>query len=309
MYTAVVENLDRGVSEVLVADETPAWIYPLFPAFLSWSMKGIPVRIILPTSTALPNTDDQYQRRLLRALGATVCEVDAVPLRAFIFNPGQPEKASAIVRIHRAVEAVRYDGALDFKAIEAMVAQLAPLCPPSAIEPQRPTLRAGGHDDLLASLRNVSQYSRPGVRMTVERLPLTSLWALATQVREYKYRQVGSVVDLFDRHDIPFFEPALVDFGGRVSLITPPVVEASGDRFILIQGSTRSAFCRDTGIGQLTCVVVRGVSDALPSGQHVPLTRVGMVGRAVSPNERYGGLNYAQFRDVERAIHPLDSLL
>ncbi len=308
-YTRIVENLDRQIDEILVAEETAQWIYPLFPAFLYWRAHGTRVRVVLRESHAPPASDDQYQRRLLSYLGAHVCAVPSVPTRAFIFNPGDPEAAVAVVRVGRAnVDAIHYDGSLHFKAIEALSSQIRALCSHMpADDTTRPTIEKGGHDELLARLRTVTQYSG-NVRLTVETLPLSSLQALTSQVREFKYRQAKYLADLYQQNGIDMFEPARVRLaGGMTSIVTPPVVEESKE-FILIQGSTRAVYCRDQEIDRVTCVVARGVRESLPSEGLVPLTRVGMVGTSVSLAERYGTFKYNLFRDIERRVHPVGGL-
>src|SRR6266511_4024759 len=49
-YTRIVENLDRQIDEILIAEETAQWIYPLFPAFLYWRAHGTRVRVVLRES-------------------------------------------------------------------------------------------------------------------------------------------------------------------------------------------------------------------------------------------------------------------
>jgi hypothetical protein len=113
---------------------------------------------------------------------------------------------------------------------------------------------------------------------------------------------------MYKRSGIPLFDSAAVTLNtGEKSIVTPPVVEESGGQFILVEGSTRATFCRDEGISNINCVVVRGVTDPLPSTP-VPLRQVRVVGRTLDTGQRYERFNYTHFRSIERSVHPFDSL-
>jgi hypothetical protein len=132
--------------------------------------------------------------------------------------------------------------------------------------------------------------------------------SLTRFVREYKYRQIRHLIDLYKRLGITLFDPATVSLStGEKSIVTPPVVEAAGGQFILVEGSTRATFCRDENVSAINCVVVRGVTDPLPSAP-VPFKQVRVVGRTLDTGQRYERFNYSHFRSIERAVHPLDSL-
>jgi len=207
------------------------------------------------------------------------------------------------------IEAVLYEGFLDASVIGAVLARLDALIEPyPTTPPPVPVFEAGGHDSLLARVKSVGQYSRPGIEVNVEKIPLDRLVSLTRFVREYKYRQIRYLIDLYKRLGIMLFDPAAVNLNtGEKSIVTPPVVEAAGDHFVLVEGSTRATFCRDEDVSEINCVVVRGVTDPLPSSP-VPFRQVRVVGRTLNTAQRYERFNYSHFRSIERAVHPLDSL-
>jgi hypothetical protein len=144
--------------------------------------------------------------------------------------------------------------------------------------------------------------------VSIENVPTDRLVSLTLFIREYKYRQMRHMIKLYRDLGLPLFDPAAVLLNTQASsIVTPPVVEESGGEFILIEGSTRATFCRDEGVSQMKCVVIRGVKDALPS-EPVPFRQVRVVGRTLGPEQRYKHFNYAHFRSIERSVHPLDSL-
>jgi hypothetical protein len=155
----------------------------------------------------------------------------------------------------------------------------------------------------------VHQYANADeVKISVERISTKKLVATSRLVREYKYNQIRHLIDMYRRLGIEIFEPAAVQLPhGLITIVTPPVVEELGSDLILIEGSTRAIFCRDEGIESFKCLVVRGVS-APPPSRTYRFDRVRITGRALPVSERYEGFDYANFRHIERAMHPINSL-
>ncbi len=176
--------------------------------------------------------------------------------------------------------------------------------------PPTPTIRPCDDDDLLARLKTVPQYSRSSVRLSVKEINVCSLISLARRVREYKYRQVERLVDLYDDASLQLFSPAIVDFGSTSpdSFITPPVVEEVGDKFVLIEGTTRAVYCRDNGMSTIRCVVAEGVAEPLPATP-LPLSSVQIFGTHLDVTHRYDGFSYERFRPIEKVVHPISDFV
>lgn len=261
--------------------------------------------------------DGPYRRKLLRAMGVHLTELPsetAVPIRSFVIVPRDFAQLRAMVGVEKqsksqTIEAVLYEGFLDTSAIRAVLAQLDKLIKPyPTVLPPVPVFAADGHDLLLSRIKSVGQYSKSGVDVCIENIPIARLVSLTRFVREYKYRQIRHLIQLYGNLGIPLFDPAAVLLNtGESSIVTPPVVEESGGQYIVVEGSTRATFCRDEGASQIKCVVVRGVSDPLPSTP-IPFKHVRVVGRTLAADQRYERFNYAHFRSIERSVHPLDSL-
>ena len=261
--------------------------------------------------------DGPYRRKLLRAMGAQLTELPhetAVPIRAFVIIARDEASHRAIVGVEKqsrsqTIEAALYEGFLDATAIRAILGELEKLISPVADElPATPQFGADSHDLLLSRIKAVPQYARADVDVSIENIQIDRLVSLTSFVREYKYRQIRHLIQLYRRLGISLFDPAAVTLtAGATSIVTPPVVEESGGQFILIEGSTRATFCRDEGLSHIKCVVVRGVHDPLP-GTPVSFNRVRVVGRTLGPEQRYENFNYSNFRSIERSVHPLNSL-
>jgi len=127
-----------------------------------------------------------------------------------------------------------------------VLAQLdAIIRPYPPVSPSIPALVPDGYDLLVARLRSVGQYSKGGVDISIENVPIEKLVSLTRFVREYKYRQIGHLVQLYRSRGISLFDLAAGQLNAtQMSIATPPVVEESGGQFVLVEGSTRATFCR-----------------------------------------------------------------
>jgi predicted acylesterase/phospholipase RssA len=315
MYSAIVETLDRPMSGVLFVDEKTDWAYSLFPTLLMWRRKGIHLRILL-AKEPLNDKHETYRRRLLRSMGADIQEMDSIPYRGFIADYDKPANATALIRIQSeattpSIEAVRYDGPLDETLIQTFREHVELMVVPNAWKNPGVNINfaAGNSDKLLALLRGLPQYASATVQLTVEQIPLTKVIPLTKHVREYKYKQVKHLYEMYKTSGLEAFQTAYLAFAdGKTSLVTPPVVEASGDGFVVIEGSTRMLFCKNEGINNLTCVVARNVLAPLPAARW-SLDRVRIIGRTLGPKERYEDFNYPNFRRIEYFVHNPESYL
>jgi predicted acylesterase/phospholipase RssA len=303
LYTRATESLDLPLERVVIADHDTDWAYSLFPSLLCWRARGVRVDVLLPELG--DKADGPYRRKLLRAMGIHITELShetSVPLRSFVILPRDAAQLRAIVGVEKqsrsqTIEAVVYAGFLDASAIRAVLARLEALIKPCPMTPPVPIFAGDGHDVLLARIKSVGQYSKPSVEVDIENIPLERIVSLTRFVREYKYSQIRHLIDMYKRSGIALFDAAAVSLiTGEKSIVTPPVVEESGGQYILVEG-----------ISSIKCVVVRGVTDPLPSTP-VPLKQVRVVGRTLDTTQRYERFNYAHFRSIERSVHPFDSL-
>ncbi len=314
LYNNITFHLNETVDEIIITDFNTKFAYEIFPSLLIWRLRGVSIKVAVPESE-LEKDHGIYRRRLLRKLGIELTEHAEIPVRSFLINSHDPQRGTAYVALptssQDSIQATIYEGSLHSTAIDAIRSRLLGLVvsPPKESDPTRPRMEPGSLDSLVAHLKTVQQYSKPGVQISLEQIPLNKLVALASYVHEYKYRQFEHWIPEFNKQGIDLFQAAQIrysDSDAATSIITPPVVEKSGDQYILIEGSTRAVYLRDQGHKEMTCVVVKNTKDALP-GKPTSFAHVRIIGRRIDTSERYDGFNYSNFRNIERATHPLDS--
>jgi hypothetical protein len=311
MYSAIVENLDGAIQDILISGKDASWVYKLFPAFLHWIIKGLRVRVLL-SGMSPGDVEEEYRRALLTSMGAVIREVPNTVCTAFIFDGNDPNRASGVVGIsgpedRKEAFAIRYSAPYDSTAIAALYERIAKHFKGDEKKTSgRPDLKSADEANLLSVLRGVKQYADPTqVSLETREIPLDSLFALRSHVNLYKYRQSDLLAKLYSSKGIPLFAAAEVTFGDRrPSIAVPPVVEKGGDKYVLIEGTARAAFCwnqRRTLGTTLRCVVAEGVGEPLPAGPVIPL-------KYVLPVARDPGISvdYRYFRPIERVAHPTE---
>jgi hypothetical protein len=129
-------------------------------------------------------------------------------------------------------------------------------------------------------------------------VPTTGLFVVADSVRQYKLLQIRWIAQMYIEESINQYLP--IEFvlkSGQESIFTPPIVEAHGNDFYVIDGKTR-AFAHGATSSTLNCVVVKNVQSNLPRPP-VRLSDV-RVDRRKSSSER---IPPNQFRHIESAVH------
>jgi hypothetical protein len=284
---------------------------------LAWRIRGVRIQVVLGSQNATGH--ELYRRRLVRALGADLRIADSIPFSGFLLNPEDEGLARAIVVAPESpgtddeIKAVYYHAPLDSPAIRAMWASLRPTFQ-QARETIQTNLRLSPVSEItiIEKLqKHVSAYATVGAQLSMERVPLNLMLSLTKLVRGYKFKQIEQLFEFFDRAGVKHFDAAEVRYTDQLStLVTPPVVEFSGGRFILVQGNTRALYCHRNGIDELRCVVVRDHKAPLPSTQRIELSDVLIGGRTISTVDRYGGDIDKDYRNIEWATHnPGETLL
>jgi predicted acylesterase/phospholipase RssA len=318
VYSALTEMLDNvRISHVVISDSQTRWAYAIFPTLLAWRIRGVRIQVLLDSRNG--SSHELYRRRLVRALGADLRIADSIPFRGFLLNPEDEALARAIVVAPESpgtddeMKAVYYLAPLDSPAILAMWASLRP-----AFQQARQTIETNLRIAQVSEIaiidklqKHVSAYAAAGTQMSMEKVQLCSMLSLTKLVRGYKFKQIEQFFDLFNRAGVKCFDAAEVRYNDELStLVTPPVVEFTGGRYILVQGNTRALYCHRNGIEDLRCVVVSNHRAPLPSGQRIELKDVLIGGRTISTADRYGGDIDKDYRNIEWATHnPEETLL
>ncbi|WP_158262572.1 MULTISPECIES: patatin-like phospholipase family protein [Pirellulaceae] len=297
-YFEIIELGDQNPTEIFIVSRRARWAWDLFPTLINWIRKGIEIRVLLETASNDPA--EKQRRDLVRKMIPNVHVTDEVPFEGFLFRNSEVGDFSAVV-FHAESErdcpaAAKYSGDLHTAAVSALFSMVEQKFT-SQRNNQSPKLVAVQSNRYFELLKKgVAQYN--DARFSIKRLPVSELFLTAGDIREYKYRQIVSLANLYDTYSLDLFGPVQVEIGEFASLVTPPVVEASSEKSIVIQGNTRAAYCHLNSIRELNCIVVDGVSAPLPVTP-VEIRRMRVVTQRQRPE-----LNYGLFRKVERAVRP-----
>jgi hypothetical protein len=298
-------------SRIVVSSNDSKWVYELFPALLLARYRTIQIDVLIP-----PNeTDDPketYRRQLLGCLGVSLVETYDLPPSCFLIDPDQPLRAAAVALAdvpsthaaiylasdgHEAVIRVLYK---DFeKSLESA----------KGSERHVPILEGVADNSVTDNLRAVSQYSNPSVTISMEDVPLDRVFTFARYAPAFKYLQAQATARALRNAGLPPYGPAEVKFQPTgSSLIVPPVFEHSGDRFVLINGTSRCLAALREGAATVRGAVVNGVAAEPPARNPRQLRRVTVDLGRPDPNDRYDGFAYGLFRSIEASIHTRESL-
>jgi predicted acylesterase/phospholipase RssA len=319
LYSALTDALDEvHLRHIVICDSHTRWAYALFPTLLGWRYRGARIQVALETNGAVTG-HELYRRRLLLALGAELVIGRPVGFRGFLLNPEDQALARAIVispdlpGSDDDIVAVRYYSPLDFAAIQSLWERTRVIfAATQTATPAAPTIRAVAEQLILEKLaRHVKAYATTDARLSMETVQIDSMISLTKLVRGYKFKQIQQLFDLFHISQLDYFDPAEVCYSGDLTTyVTPPVVEYSGGRYILIQGNTRAVYCYRNGIREMRCIVVRNPGAPLPSNQRIEVRNVLIGGRTISTSDRYGGDLDRDYRSIEWATHrPEETLL
>jgi hypothetical protein len=308
LYGAIVSwPVDEG-HEIVVQSADTRWAWNLVPTLIHWQMNGVVVRVFAPPLGQQGAREEVARRNLLADLGIELRETPSLDFSGFFLKTKYPEDDVAIVingQEGGAPLATRYEGSANASAIEALHRKLPPPDSKGAAERFAPTLVAQDPAEICQMLRKgVKQYRSPKVQLEVAAFPTKGLMLMSPYARGYKYKQIERLFHAYasNKHD-PFTALAVQLRAGRKSILTPPVVEDRPDGPVVIEGTTRAAYCFKQGIKDYRCIVARGVDDALP-GVPVPVSSVTTSERSLSLGERTEGYQSLLYRHIERATHP-----
>jgi len=236
-----------------------------------------------------------------------------LPFRGFLLDPDHPDNCLAVVYMDDPVAnrtlAVRYQSRYDFAAIKAL-SHFLNITPPAETGTERPEIVSLAEEEVIEKLRrHVGQYSIAD--MTMETVAIENIVSLCRMVRGFKFDQTRVLYHLFRKAELQRFQCAAVAYpNGGKTIITPPVVEESGGKFILIQGTTRTVYAHRSGDRNIRCLVVRNPTGPIPSDLRIPLRHVFVGGRTVSTKDRYEREFDDDFRRIEFATHyPTETLV
>ena len=306
VYDSFVASGSTPQNGVVIVDRDTRWIWDLFPIVLHWRSLGYPVSVVTEKPASAKQADEARRRTLLVGLGCEIVEA-SVKQRFLVLNPDTAVDTIAFQFEHeRHYVATRRTRSADPANLAEIDKQLLTYGLKFKSIANSPKIGKASEDEIvqkLTSSNGPSAYQQTGVTMRMEDVILEQSSSISISARAYRFRQTEHIISLLSKNSIPLFEPAAVEFAnGARSLITPPVVEERGGRFVFIEGNTRAlhSFCRNQNT--IRCLVVRGVTTALPAAA-VPFDQVLMCRLKLPAAWRQIDWNYNTFRNIEAAVH------
>jgi len=312
-FLRITEQLYAAKSEVIIAGQNTKWFWELFPTIYYWRRTGVRLLcFVRPLSEGEPDTAKERQRRqYIAGLGIQIQETSVLPFRGFLIDGVGNASSSALLftadRSDYEPFAQFYTGRADAAVLAPLHNAVRSLCPQRGDTQVAAPLQAADQNDLIGRLRtHIPFYREPNVEIRIEEVDITDVYLISRYVRAFRYKQIGSLVEAYRAGGLQLFQPAQILLsGGETSLVTPPVFEHSGGKFVGLEGNTRSLYCANNDIVRIKAVVIRGVGVPWP-GVPVPLKQVRITDSKHPPEERIQHYDRALFREIERAVRPTD---
>jgi hypothetical protein len=312
LYTALVSWLATEDQEVIIQTPDTTWAWKLVPTLIHWRLKGAMVRVFtapLSSSTSAARAETA-RRKLLEDLGCEVRESSEATISGFFRRTQYWDESVAIVVSEQLGSSVplatKYEGVSDAGAVQALHQMLPPPADSSSKAGAfKPSLIAQDAAEVLDLLKKgVPQYRAAKVTMSETTLATNSLLPLSTYARAYKYVQIERLFSTYEEmQQKPFTAVAVTLRSGKKSILTPPVVEVRKEGPVVIEGTTRAAYCFRNRIADYHCIAVNGVDVDLP-GTPVEIANMTISERSLSQRERTEEFQGSLYRQIERAIHP-----
>lgn len=304
-YSAIAGESDVALKRVMISERNTVWFWKLFPSVLQWLSRGAEVFVLVPELRQGDDPREAYRRKVMMDLGVHVVEEDQVPEIIYHFIRSEESQSSMIVGSGSDKEflpdAVRYAGLTHGLVLRGVFHTLSEKFRRATRVEAKLDLRPMRFEDLAARLKNVAQYAPEKVEIRMEQVDLAKVDLVVEQLRAYKYKQVGRFIGLIAEKKLSLFEPMqLINGLGRESIVVPPVLERIGDRYLAVEGNTRSYYCWRNGMTTMNCVVVSNVASPLP-GKPIRMERVRIVPHYVPAEGRMKNFQYQNFRGIEGA--------
>lgn len=309
LYNRIAEK-SRNQSGVVISQSDTTWVWKLFPTILEWRLGRVPLTLYLSKAQGDEKRirQEKYRRKLLENLGARLITSRRLKLEGYFLDAADENNVDALIITDDSSGyspiAVRYHGTAHAYAARALLQSL----PSSWKKDNRgylPRLRRFQEPKVIETLReNVAQYKGAKITIIPKTVKTSELQLISRYTRAYKYRQVYYLANCYKRARIvPFRTMAVQLQDSTLSIVTPPVVEETESGLVVIEGNTRATYCHRQNIDDFFCLLVRGVTDPLPSIP-CPIQDVSVTERSLSPENRMNSFDYSRFRHIERAVHP-----
>jgi len=308
----IVQKLQNCRDSVWISDSDTYWIYFIFLSFLSAARRGIKIILI----TQKTNDDDEFHRRwLMKQIGAEIYEIEAISFNGFLFDFTQEtglalisykEKSGQNDLGYKDETTKVYSNSLDIPIIKNFSNLLIPYRvnpKPNNIQKEEFTFQPYNPEFLFNQLREVPQYKYAKFSLTDIEIN-DELLIMQRLVKEFKLIQINQFIEDLKSSGIELFYPQRIIFlDGTYTIVTPPVLERLGDKFIVIEGLTRLFYCLQNNYKTMKVIVVEDVQDPLP-GKPISITDINLTSGTFSVDEMIQEYDRSLYRYIERKLHP-----
>lgn len=303
----ITQLTDKKYDEIIIVSNDNKFVYEIFPTITRWINEKTKITYLYSQCESKDKIEHfEFRNRFLEKAGVFIKKIDSLPFNGYLLDPQDKNNCKAIIlndndNDNDHFHSKFYEGESDYKVISLLLESIQKNI--SSTPPKKLIIEKMEPEVLFKYLRNVSQYNSIDIKLSIETVNIEELIFITQYVRGYKYRQIAYLYDLYKDYNVPLFENAkLILNNNDYTLITPPVIELIGDKNYVIEGNTRLLYAYKHGLKELNCIVVRGVTQTLPSSGRFGIKEVILSDKEVIGEDRYDKFDYSSFRKIESSV-------
>lgn len=303
--------------EICVCCENTYWCWSLFLSVVKWIQEKTKV-YVFTNKFIQPKfeIEENSRRRMLKAMGCVLREVDNPTLCGFFFSDNGIWSGITYQLIDKAFSGTYFKNRLLDPIISELLTKLKTdnnindNAKTNSAKKIKISIKEVNEGDILSRLRDEKIYAN--ANLSFEDVELTNLNFMNPLIRALKYKQISQLFDVYGSNQIDKFGSAAFVFdNGKESLIGPPLVEEHNNKFYVIEGNTRCTYAYRHGLTKLRMVVARNVDKQLPCRQDetTNIEQIIITDKKIMGAERYDEFDYSLFRHIEKALRPHDTYM
>ena len=311
-YTQIAQLCNERYSEIVVSYKTTEWCWDLFPLVWKWCLERTKVTVFCwPINDNL--IDEKARRRLLVHFGCEIRVMKKLPMTGYFFNKNKDNWQGVTIHGKDGQQMSHfYNREEDRFYLQSSIEKLIEM---STLEKQSMTsgdfkisLTRICPDSLFDMLSPISFYKN--ATFSLEEINPSDLYIMSQYVAHHKYLNVSQLNRMYDIVNCEYYEPAELNIAnGKKSIVVPPVCELRGGQLVVIDGKARCYYAYRHRIKSLKIIVVRNVTERLPSKNLYSIKDAVITDVNLSIRNSKFEFDYAYYRPIEPTIHPSGTYL
>lgn len=303
-----LESKRHQVEEVIIAARKNNWSWELFLLIVDLHNREIPITLYCEEIS--DDIDENSRRRMLQYSGVTICVVEGrLPMQGFFFkqNKGTNKYRAILLNEDRLQRGYFYGS--DFSFMMYPLLEHLKSLKHNLIESKLSTkelirMESVSEEVIIKALKTIPAYQN--CEISYQDVLLDNVIFLTRNVLNYKYQNIEGLCDFYKNKHIATFSGAAFVLGeGKRSIIGPPVFEQYGSNYVVIEGNTRVRYSILHGFESIKAIVVKNVSEPLPTMDRFVHKQV----VTVNEIQKYGGMKREYFRRIDRAFRNPETYL